>query len=312
MQAKSYRYQAQGGIEIVTFDVPNPGPGEVQVRGGACGICAWDLYTFKHGASAPYAAPPGHEGVGYVTAVGDGVVGLAEGDRVVGGGAATVRNLKAAQVYRLPDSELPDIHWLVEPVSCVVTGVDHCDLHIADRLAVVGCGFMGLMLVQCLAHSFAEQLIAIDIDPQRLELAKAYGAQHVLNPRLPEFDEQIAALKGDGLDTVVDASGAQAGLDLSTQLVRRGGRINLFGWVHGQAHFPGDLWHLGGYTVVCSSPAARLRDPFPVAIRLIHAGMVNLEQLVTHVVPLDDLASLLERVTRGETPDYIKGVISLD
>ena len=75
MQGRTVRYGDEGGLEIVTVDVPAPGIGQVQVRGGVCGICAWDLYTYKHGARARSAAPPGHEGLGYVTQVGAGVSG---------------------------------------------------------------------------------------------------------------------------------------------------------------------------------------------------------------------------------------------
>jgi L-iditol 2-dehydrogenase len=312
MKAKSIRYLEQGGLEMVDLEVPDPGYGEVQVRGAACGICAWDLYTFRHGSKAPSAAPPGHEGIGVVVKVGPGVTSLREGDRVACGGFATLYNIAAERAYRMPPSDLPDEYWVVEPLSCVVTGVDHCALRIGDRVAVVGCGFMGLLMVQCLARSFAEELIAIDIAPQRLQLAKEFGAQRVFNSAEPGFEEQLRELKASGIDTVVDASGAQAGLDISTRLVKRGGRINLFGWIHGQASFSGDLWHGQGVTVVNSSPSARIRDPFPVAIRLIDRGMVNTRPVVTHVVPLDGMADLLDGVTKGMVKGYIKGVIKLD
>ncbi|MFH1085398.1 MAG: zinc-binding dehydrogenase [Chloroflexota bacterium] len=312
MKGKTIRYLDDGGLDVIEVEVPAPGHGEVQVQGGVCGVCAWDLYTFHHGAKAPSAAPPGHEGMGTVVALGPDVRGLAVGDKVAGGGFATLRNLKAASVYRLPPCDLPDEQWMVEPVSCVVTGVDHCDLKIGDRVAVVGCGFMGLLLLQCLVGSFAEQVIAIDVDAHRLELADAYGADEVLNPRDSHFAARIAELRALGIDTVVDASGTQAGLDTSFGLVRRGGRINLFGWIHGPATAPGSAWHGGGYTVVASSPSAKLRDTFPVAIRLIEVGMVDLSELVTHVVPLDEMATLLRGATTGEVKDYVKGVIRLE
>ena len=71
-------------------------------------------------------APPGHEGVGYVSKIGAEVTGVKEGDRVAGGGFATVRNLSTERLYKIPKSEKPDQYWIVEPVSCAVTGVDHC------------------------------------------------------------------------------------------------------------------------------------------------------------------------------------------
>ncbi len=309
MKARTIRYHEHGGLDVIEVDVPTPGPDEVQVRATVCGICAWDLNTYRSGTATGYGAPPGHEGIGYVTAVGPQVEGVAEGDHVVGGGFASLANLKASSLYKLPASTLPEEQWMVEPASCVVTGVDHCQLRIGDRLAVVGCGFMGLMLVQCLGRSFAEQLIALDVDPQRLDLAREFGATEAYSPTAPGFDALVAEIRARSIDTVVDSSGAAAGFALSNRLVRRGGRINQFGWVHGPVTFSGDFWHMDGITVVNSSPAARLRDPFPVAIRLIHAGIIRLDKLVTHVVSLDEMGALLAGVAQGQVKGYIKGVV---
>lgn len=311
MKARNIRYLEHGGAELVEYDVADPGIGEVQVRGAACGICAWDLHTFRHGSLGPSPAPAGHEGIGYVTKVGPGVTNLREGDRVAGGGFATVANLKAAGLCTIPNTAIPDALWVVEPTSCVVTGVDHCALRIGDRVALVGCGFMGMIMMQCLAHSFAELLLAFDVSAARLQMAQDFGAHRVYNPAAPDFEAQMAELKALEIDTVVDASGAQAGLDLATRLVRRGGRINLFGWNHGPTTFSGDAWHGMGLTVVNSSPSAKVREPFPVAIRLIAQGIVNTKPLVTHVVPLEELPALLGQVTRGEIRGYIKGVATL-
>ena len=312
MKGRSIRYLDEGGLEVIEVDVPEPAYGEVQVKGGVCGICAWDLYTFRDGALAPSAAPPGHEGIGYVVKAGPGVNELKEGDRVAGGGFHSLRNLSADRVYRLPESELADEFWMVEPVSCVATGVDHCNLRIGDRVAVVGCGFMGLLLVQCLTGSFADEVIAVDIDPARLALAADYGADSVANPTDADWAQRLEELKALPIDTVVDASGSQGGLDSSVSLVRPGGHLNVFGWIHGEATFSGTQWHLGGYTAAFSSPSSKLRDTFPVAIRLIDRGQVQLERLVTHVVSLDEMGSLLNEVTSGAATGYIKGVVTLD
>jgi threonine dehydrogenase-like Zn-dependent dehydrogenase len=239
------------------------------------------------------------------------VTGLKEGDRVTGGGFSTVRNVPAVRAYLIPPSDIPDEYWTVEPASCVVTGVDHTKLMIGDRVALIGCGYMGLMLVQCLAQSFAETLIGIDTVPERLALASEFGADQALNPTAEGFDEALAALAETEIDTVIDATGAQAGLDLSARLTKRGGRILQFGWVHGSASIPSDVWHLRGYTLVNAGPAAKVRDTFPVAVRLIANGTIRLQKLVTHVVTLEDLEGLLARVVAKEEPGYIKGVVKL-
>ena len=124
MNASTIRYLDDGTNDLIEVTVGDPADTEVQVQGGACGICSWDIATAKLGKKMYPMAPAGHEGVGYVAKVGRKVQGLKEGDRIAGGGFATLRNLAATQVYKIPDSSLADEYWVVEPVSCAVTGID--------------------------------------------------------------------------------------------------------------------------------------------------------------------------------------------
>lgn len=311
MQSNTIRYLDDGTVELLAVPVADPGEGEVQVQHGACGICSWDIATVRYGKKMHPMAPPGHEGVGYIAKVGKGVTELREGDRVAGGGFATTRNLAAQRVYKIPDSPLADAYWIVEPVSCAVTGLDHCRLQPGDRVAVIGAGFMGLLILQGLLHMPTDQLVAIDINPDRLSLAKTLGVPEIYNSATTDRADLVATLKAREFDVVVDTSGNQAGLDLATDIVKRGGLINLFGWLKGQsATFDPTKWHLGGFTVVNSAPSSRLRDPFPPAIRLIQQGIIDLRPLVTHVVSLTDYPALMQQIVHGE-PSYVKGVVTL-
>lgn len=309
--AKRVRYDQSGAIHVETAEISDPGPGEIQLTGGACGICSWDIATARYGDAFQPMAPPGHEGVGYVHKIGPGVTGFREGDRVAGGGFATVRNLPADRVYPIPASDLADEHWIVEPVACAVTGLDHCRLRPGDRVVLIGCGFMGQLLLQGLAGSYAEEVIAVDVVPARLETAARLGATEVVQAAGADQDDLAARLSAKEIDVVLDTSGSQAGLTLATKIVRRGGLINLFGWIKGEtATFDPTDWHLKGLTVVNSSPAAKLRDTFPVAIRMIHAGIIDLRPLVTHVTPLTDYATLMQEILAGDAA-YVKGVVTL-
>ena len=304
MKVPSIEYQPDGGVKIVDVGVTDPKPDEVQVEALACGICAWDLYTYRNGSNAPSPAPPGHEGVGKVIKIGSKVEGILEGEIVVARGFAGIHNVPAERALKIPESNIPVERWIVEPVSCVVTGLDHTAMKAGDRIAVVGCGFMGLMLVQALANTLASHLIAVDINNDRLKLAEKFGADKVYHP-------EDSALKNENrFDTVIDASGSQAGLDLSTELVVRGGLLNLFGWNHGRPAFSGDRWHLGGISVVNSAPGSRIRNPFPPAISLLSKGIIDLNPLITDIVSLSEYPSLLKRVASGD-PEYIKGVVKL-
>ena len=311
MKFKNIRYSPGGGADLVELEVGEPGPGQVQVENSACGICSWDLQTFRTGSDSGSAAPPGHEGVGYVTKLGPGVSGIDVGQRVAGGGFGKVRNAPVRSLYKIPDSNLADQHWIVEPASCVVTGIDCSRIKVGERLAMVGCGFMGLMMVQGLKGMGLDQLIALDVDDQRLAMAKEFGATEAHNVTDDDFEDVKQDLRGRGIDVVVDTSGAQSGLDLATDIVRRAGLINLFGWIKGtQATFNPTTWHGKAISIVNSSPAAQLRDPFPVAIRLIQNGVIDLRPLVTHVVPIEEFPTFMSKATTGQVDGYIKGVIT--
>ncbi len=308
---QTMRYHDNGAIELLEVPVSDPAEGEIQVQGGACGICSWDIATARYGKEMHPMAPAGHEGVGYIAKIGKGVTGFKEGDRVAGGGFTTLRNLASQRVYKIPDSPLADEHWIVEPVSCAVTGLDHCRLRAGERVAVIGTGFMGLLILQGLLHMPTDQLVAIDINQDRLNLAQQLGVPEIFNSATTERAELVQLLKAREFDVVVDTSGHQAGLDLATDIVKRGGLINLFGWLKGKtATFDPTKWHTGGFTVVNSAPASKVRDPFPPAIRLIHQGIIDLRPLVTHVVPLVEYSSLMEEILSGE-PSYVKGVVKL-
>lgn len=308
---KTMRYLADGSIEIMAQDVPDPNEGEIQVTGGACGICSWDLATVKMGDQMHPMAPPGHEGVGYVSKVGAGVTEFKEGDRVAGGGFATVRNLSVGRVHHIPESDLPDEYWIVEPVSCAVTGIDHCQIQAGHRIAVIGCGFMGMLIIQGLLHYPLDRLIVMDVVQSRLDLAQQFGVREVYNTAEVDRDALAKELKAQDIDVVVDTSGSQPGLDLATDIVKRGGRINLFGWLKGKkATFDPTKWHLGGFTIVNSAPASKVRETFGPAIRLIHEGVFDLKPLVTHTATLDEYPTLMQKVLAGD-PTYIKGVVTL-
>ena len=308
MLAQTIRYTSDGSIELIDVDVSDPGYGEIQLTGGVCGICSWDIATCKLGDKMYPMAPPGHEGMGFVSRIGPGVTGFAVGDRVAAGGFATVRNVPAARAYKIPDSDLADEYWIVEPVSCVVTGLDHCRLRAGDKVALIGAGFMGLDALAGAAPFAMPSRSWCSTSPRiGSNLATQLGAKEVYNLSDVDVPELAASLKARRFDVVVDTSGSQPGLDLATDIVRSGGLINLFGWIKGQrASFDPTKWHLGGFTVVNSAPGSKIRDPFPPAIEMMHSGTIDLKPLVTHVVPLAEYPALMKQILAGDS-SYVKG-----
>jgi L-iditol 2-dehydrogenase len=206
--------------------------------------------------------------------------------------------------------QIPDEYSLLEPVACAVTGLDHCRLRVGDRVALIGCGFMGAIILQGLLRSFAEKIIVIEKEPVRVKLAQRLGATDIASPVAADWPERLRQILSMQIDVVLDCTGAQAGLDLATQICRRGGRINLFGWNKEPRAVDTSHWHVQGLTIINSSPAAALRDPFPVAVRLLESRLIDLKPLITHIVPLREYPHLLEQAARGGN-GYVRGVVKL-
>ena len=282
--------------------VPPPGPGQVQVRVTACGVCSWDIWTFRHGQSPDQPTPPGHEAVGRVHAVGAGVEDARVGELVAvkGGGFCDFCNIAARKAYPLSVGLLPDEHWSVEPVSCVVTALDHLTLPAGARVGVVGCGFMGLLLVQALSRCLLGDLTVADNNEWRIKRAKEMGAKRTVTPE----DRR-------NLDCCIDCTGRQSGLALATELVRPGGTVVIFGWKREPLGDLGTDWHMKGLTVLNPTPFCKKRDVFPPAIRLIEAGHVTPGAIITHTAPLTRITDLLEEACH-RSGGYIKGIVLTD
>ena len=181
------------------------------------------------------------------------------------------------------------------------------------RVLAIGCGFMGLMLLQGLPHSFAEQVIAVDIVQERLDLARSLGVEEVYNLSargcLPALAPALK--KTRQIDVVVNSSGSQASLDLATDVVTHGGIINLFGWLKGQtATFDPTKWHLGGFTVVNSSPSLEL--PRPVSPLQFNC-CTKASSISSRLSPTWQhlrVQDLMKKILSGDK-SYLKGVIKL-
>ena len=311
MKTQGVKYENNGGVRLISLDVPDPHDDEVQIKVSACGICSWDISTYLRGMHRSLPTPGGHEGIGYVVKAGRNVNGLKVGDRVVGGAFQRFYNRAARKVYRLPDDDLDDRFWLVEPVSCIVTGLDHAAIRSGDRVAVVGCGFMGMMFLQALRHSLAAEVIAVTNRQERSNLAIQCGAESVVLVDTGEHgvgDEQLQKYQ---FDVVIDCTGTESGLQISTSILRTGGRLILFGWIKESVRLPAGEWHLGGITVINASPWSKLRDPYPPAIDLMCRRVIDLRPLVTHTVPLSEYPKLLDKIANNSI-NYIKGVVMLD
>jgi threonine 3-dehydrogenase len=251
------------GAELIQRPVPTPGPGEVLLKMEAASICGTDAHLYPWD---PWAAeilkPPvilGHELAGRVAATGAGVSRVREGDLVGveshivcwdcaqcrAGDMHLCRDLKVigahvdggfAEYVVIPETNAiesngldPAVVALQEPMGNAVHAAFVEPIE-GRSVAVTGAGPIGVLAVAIARAAGASWVVATDVEPYRLELARTMGADLALDARDTDTAERIVAeTGGDGVEVVLEMSGSQAALDQALHFITRGGRISLLG-----------------------------------------------------------------------------------
>jgi len=315
MKTKAIWFLGPKQVGIRPLEVRAPGPGQALVEIKACGICAMDTFTFSGVEPRNYPFIDGHEGVGVIQELGGDVTDFAVGDKVVvGGGGSFARHVvaKTGNLFKLTKDAVP-VEWIVEPVACVVNGLNCSRIQAGDRVALIGCGFMGLLLAQGLTKTLAAEVIAIDPDKTRLEIARRYGLRVTLDPTDPRDQARLAEYKKKGMDVVIEAAPTDAAIDLAGELLRRAGRFVLFSWHHGRTSVDTTRWHLGGFEVLNASPMINpnFNEAFRRAIVLMELGVFDLKSLLTHSYAFSDPQGAFTDAFEHKG-GYIKGVIDFE
>src|SRR5437868_9916849 len=165
-----------GKFKIQDIPVPEPGPGEVRIRLEGCGVCASNLTPWDGPEWMTFPTEPGalgHEGWGVVDAVGEGVTGFREGDRVgvLSGKAYAEYDLAdASRVVKLPDS-LAERDLPLEPFGCAMNIFRRSDIKAGQTVAIIGIGFLGAVLTR-LASDAGARVIAVSRRQESLALAR--------------------------------------------------------------------------------------------------------------------------------------------
>lgn len=299
-----------GVMELREVNLPEPAPYEVQVKCLANGICMAEVSTFR-GTEPPWGSPLGHEGIGVVTKVGRDVKSLKEGDCVTTTSWATYQNQAAAHTAVFRQVPADPAVFITEPSACVVTAWYSYRIVPGDRVLVLGAGYMGLLNVQALGRSPLAELVVADLKPANLKLAAAAGATEVINSGTAKGKARLEALKDQPFDLVVEAAGAEQTLQLAGPLTRRGGRLSIFAWHHGNRTVDFGLWHVRGLQVLNSSPMIGTDwniNPMQRAAHLLEAGVFDQRRLITHRHPFAQVQAALE-LAAARPPEYCKGVL---
>jgi len=333
-------FESEGRVAVA--DVPDPvieEPGDVIVRVTTAGICGSDMHFVHLKAPIDRGEVLGHEAVGVVEALGDGVSRFAPGDRVVvafhiscGGcwfcrhGETSLcedfRNLGAgafsgglagtqAERVRIPNAdanllavpgELDDDRalFLGDVLTTGVYGASLAAVQPGETLAVIGAGPVGICAIQAAKALGAERIVSLEREPDRLALAEAAGATAIdVTARNPQM--ALAAITEDrGADVVIDAVGHASAFDSAIDVVRRGGRVIVLGM------YAGEVAQIALGVYWARALTVRFAGVTPVHAwwertrdELV-AGRVDPLPLVSHRLPLADAARGYELFDRRE------------
>jgi len=307
-------YYSNSDVRIEERPRPEIGPGEVLLRIEASGICGSDVMEWYRIRKAPVVL--GHEVAGTVEAVGDGVTDFAPGDRIVTthhvpcgacrycrtdresvcetlrttsfdpGGFSEYVRLPAINVergtFRLPDSVDFVEASFVEPLACAVRALRKAGLAAGHRVAVLGAGVSGALMIQIARAEGAEAIVATDVDGFRLEIARRSGATATIRADGDVRGPIREALGGEGADLVVVCTAARPAIEQSFGCVDREGTIVFFAPLPPGETVTLPMWDLWRDCVDIvhsyAGPPADMRR----AIDLIAERRVDVGSLVTH------------------------------
>jgi threonine dehydrogenase-like Zn-dependent dehydrogenase len=280
-------------------------------------MCTSELDMFEGvNPSLTYPRFLGHEVSGVVDAVGEGVERLRRGDRVAlyaeGSGYAEYVVVPQAWAVKLSPG-VPFEHALGEPIACSVNGVRKVSPELGDSVALVGCGFMGLLMLQVFKARGAGLLVAVDRRESLLELARRLGATHTFGP--DEAAHEVKKLTdGRGVDVGVEAAGVQATLDLTAQLVRMEGTLEVFGFHQGAPReVDWGYWNWMAFRVVNghTRSAGVYVEGIRIGMGMLQRGQLDMGPLVTHRYGLADINRGFETASAKEE-GFVKGVITFN
>jgi L-iditol 2-dehydrogenase len=330
-------------LEMTDVPTPAAGAGEVLIRVGACGICGSDVHGYD--GSSGRRIPPivmGHEAAGRIAAVGPGVTGLAEGDRVTfdstiycgacgyckrgkinlcdhrqvlgvscgdysrAGAFAEFVAVPARVVYKLPESISFAEAAMLEAVAVAIHAVSLGNITEESTALVVGAGTIGVLILQALRAAGCLRVLVSDVDASRLKLAKELGATDVLSANDDAVTQVLQWTGEAGVDVAMEAVGRNETVNAAIASVRKGGTVVLVGNISPEATLP--LQKVVTRQIRLQGSCASAGE-YPQAIALMASGAIRVKPLITAIAPLAEGPQWFERLYARE-PNLLKVVLT--
>jgi len=320
-------------LRVENVKVPGVGPGDVLARVRTALTCGTDVKVFRRGYHARMIVPPalfGHELAGDVVAVGEGVTKFAVGQRIVAANSAPCgkcyycrrgsenlcddllfnngayaeyiripARIVEKNTYAIPDHISYQDAALVEPLACVLRGIEETGLRPGDIVSVMGLGPIGLMFVR-LARVMGARVIAIGRRRSQIENATRLGAEFGIISA-EDTDAVLRRVRdltgGRGVDVSIEAVGRPETWELAARILRRGGVVNFFGGCPSDTRISLDTRFLHYSEITCTASFHHTPRQTRAALDMIARGEVSSSQFVNRVEPLANLLEVMRHLT---------------
>lgn len=318
-------------LQIEPVSIPAIDKGDVLVRVRAALTCGTDVKVFRRGYHARMIVPPalfGHELAGDIVAVGSDVKGFRPGQRVVAANSAPClecfyckrglenlcedllfNNGAYAEYIRIPARIVkrnmyeipPQISYqdaaLIEPLACVMRGLEETHVRPGDNLAVIGLGPIGLMFVR-LAKVYGARVIALGRRPTQLERAARMGAEELINTSTDHhvIDTVKELTKGRGVDIAIEAVGKPSTWQLAVGMLRRGGTVNFFGGCPSETHVALDTSLLHYSELTCKASFHHTPMHIRKSLEAVVRGDITARDFVNREEPLTNLLEVMRHL----------------
>jgi L-iditol 2-dehydrogenase len=333
---KAALFTSKKNISVVQHPLRAITAHEVLVRVEACGVCGTDVHIVNGESRSTPPVVLGHEFAGVVEEAGPGVTGFSNGDHVavdpniscgtcyfcrrgevhlcsnlralgvdIDGGMAEFCIVPAQQLYRLPAGFPMFASAFIEPVSCVLHGIDRAGIRTGDTVVIIGGGTIGLMMLQLARAAGAAKTVIVEPLEHKRSIARSLGATSVLDPGIENVPDGVRDITGVGADVVIDCAGLTATAESALRMARRGGTVEFFGVCPVGTTFPiepnqvffKELTIVGSYV----NP-----HTFDRAIKALSSGIIRVEAFPVNRFTLDEVHDGLRYQEQGLT---IKSII---
>lgn len=329
---KAARLYGYKDIRIDEVETPKPNENEILFKVMACGVCPSDVRGYNRDQQLEHPRIPGHESVGEVVEIGDAVEDLQVGDRIARdwrdtcgvcyycrkglynfcleaetpkrggfrGGFCEYSKVKDP-VYRKISKNLSyEEAAFAEPLACCINGIHQSNIEVGDDVAIIGCGPIGLQLLQ-LSKIKGARIIAVDLKDERLEMAKKLGAHDTINAREQNTIQAVLDLtENRGVNSSIVAVGGAIPIKNGMDILDLDGTLNIFAGTWPKAEIPLDPNPPHYRHLKLTGSHDFTPHDFTTALKLIDKGIIDVKSLISHRLPLEETKKGFDIVSNQE------------